>query len=292
MARLPLFVLGLVAGPLALPCAAHGCGSVVTTLVPMAFLVQEVGGDRTQTTALVPSGASPHAFEPRPSDAARAEASCLFVSAGDGSDAWAARLGDALAPGRHLALASSLGLPTHAWLDPLAVRDALAPRLALALTTRDPSGADAYAERLAAFQGRLTVLDQTVRTELAGSKRQFVALHDAWGAFAERYGLEAIGVLRHADGGEVGPRTLGRLVAKAREAHVPAILVEPQLPGRLAERIAEEFGARTEQVDPLGDPADSARASYEALLRFNASAFRRAMGDGREMSGGTTGDTR
>ncbi|MBW2241832.1 MAG: zinc ABC transporter substrate-binding protein [Deltaproteobacteria bacterium] len=272
---------GLLAGLVALPGAAHACGSVVTTLVPLAFLVQEVGGERVEALALVPSGASPHAFEPRPSDAARAEAACLFVSAGDGSDAWAARLGDTLARGRHLSLASGLGLPTHAWLDPISVRDLLAPRLAEALAAADPDAAEAYAESLHAFQARLTTLDADVRAELAGAGRQFVALHDAWGAFAECYGLEAIGVLRHADGGEVGPRSLGKLVAKAREAGVRAILVEPQLPGRMAERIAEEFGAGTEKVDPLGDPADPARASYEALLRFNARAFRRAMGDGR-----------
>ena len=161
------------------------------------------------------------------------------------------------------------------------MRDQLAPRVAEALGSRDPSAGTPYAERLASFQARLTALDRDVRAMLSGSGRQFVALHDAWGAFAERYGLEAIGVLRHADGGTVGPRTLGRLVARAREADVRAILVEPQLPGRLAERIAEDFGARTEWVDPLGDPADPARASYEALLRFNAAAFRRALGGAR-----------
>lgn len=278
MARMWIISCGLLAGWVAMPWAANACGSVVTTLVPLAFLVEEVGGERVDALALVPSGASPHAFEPRPSDAARAEAACLFVSAGDGSDAWAARLGEALAPGRHLALGEGLGLPTHAWLDPLAVRDQLAPRLAEALASRDPSAGNAYAEQLAAFQARLTALDQALRAELSTSGHQFVALHDAWGAFAARYGLEAIGVLRHADGGEVGPRTLGRLVKKAREAGIPAILVEPQLPGRLAARIAQDFGARTEEVDPLGDPADPARASYEALLRFNVAAFRRALG--------------
>ncbi len=276
----PLFLF-LMAGLVALPGAANACGNVVTTLVPLSFLVQEIGGERVDSLVLVPSGASPHAFEPRPSDAARAEAACLFVSAGDGSDAWAARLGDTLATGRHLALAVSLGLPTHAWLDPIAVRDLLAPRLADALALADPDGAAAYAEQLRAFQVRLTALDAGVRTELADTGGQFVALHDAWAAFAERYGLEAIGVLRHADGGEVGPRSLGKLVAKARAAGIRAILVEPQLPGRMAERVAEEFGASTENVDPLGDPADPARASYEALLRFNAAAFRRAMGGPR-----------
>jgi hypothetical protein len=31
-------------------------------------------------------------------------------------------------------------------------------------------------------------------------------------------------------------------------------------------------------VDPLGDPDDPERASYESLLRFDARAFARALG--------------
>ena len=147
------FVLGcgLLAGLALAPGGARACGTVVTTLLPLAFLAQEIGGERARAHALVPPGASPHAFEPRPSDVARAEGACLFVSAGDGTDGWAARLGAALAPDRQLALAAGLGLPAHAWLDPLAVRDQLAPRLAQALADRDAEGSDAYAGALADF---------------------------------------------------------------------------------------------------------------------------------------------
>ncbi len=279
MARRLALVLGLLAG--LLPAAAGACGTVAATLLPLAWMTEEIGGERVEAFALVPPGASPHAFEPRPSDVARVETACLFVSAGDGSDAWAERLAASRGPERRVVLSRGPGARTHAWLDPLAVRDELAPRLTEALVARDSLHRSAYADGLTAFQKRLTALDRALRADLSGAGTRYVAAHDGWGAFAARYGLEAVGVLRHADGGEAGPRTLAHVVREARAAGVRAVLVEPGLPPRLARAIAAELEAGTELVDPLGDPADPARASYEALLRFNAAAFRRALGEPR-----------
>jgi zinc transport system substrate-binding protein len=64
----------------------------------------------------------------------------------------------------------------------------------------------------------------------------------------------------------------------ARSAGIPAILIEPQLSPRIAEVIAAEFGGGTVLVDPLGDPTEPARSTYEELMRFNARAFAKALG--------------
>jgi zinc transport system substrate-binding protein len=105
-----------------------------------------------------------------------------------------------------------------------------------------------------------------------------VAFHGAWDAFARRYALEQAGVVETAAGQEPSPRTVADVVETARRLGVPAILVEPQLPARAARVIAAEFGGTTVEVDPLGDPGDPERASYEALLRFDARRFRAALG--------------
>jgi ABC-type Zn uptake system ZnuABC Zn-binding protein ZnuA len=58
--------------------------AAVATITPLGFLVQELGGERVSVRVLVPPGASPHAFEPRPSDLAAVAGAALFVSAGAG----------------------------------------------------------------------------------------------------------------------------------------------------------------------------------------------------------------
>lgn len=61
---------------------------VVTSILPLAFIVGEVGGERVKVDALVPPGASPHTFEPVPSDMVKLQQARYFVSVGAGFDGW------------------------------------------------------------------------------------------------------------------------------------------------------------------------------------------------------------
>lgn len=267
---------------------------VVATIEPIAMLVRELAPAGAEVHALVPPGASPHVFEPRPSDVARLADAALLVAVGGDLDGWIAPLAAASAaerdtlvllelPGLALRPASAGARPgerpdPHVWLDPILVRDAIAPALAARLRAVAPDEAAAITARLADFQERLTRLDAELSTLLARGGRRYVAFHAAWRYFGARYGLEEVGVVEEAPGEEPTPRELAALTAAAREAGVAAILIEPQLDPRVARALAAEFGATTVLVDPNGDPADPARARYEDLLRWNARAFARALG--------------
>jgi ABC-type Zn uptake system ZnuABC Zn-binding protein ZnuA len=289
----PLLAVATAAG------AAFGASQeaplrVVATVEPAAMLVREIGAERVEVTTLVPPGASPHTFEPRPADVARLTDAELFVEVGGPLDAWAGRLRAAATreparlvllelPGVRALPADAHGahpgrLDPHVWLDPIRVRDALAPGIAARLSALDPDGRDLYARRLAEFQDRLAALDAELRALLAGGARRYVAFHAAWRYFGERYDLEEVGVVEEAPGEEPTPRELARLLEAARAAHVRAVLIEPQLPGRVAHSLADELGAELVVVDPNGDPSDPARARYEDLMRWNARAFARALG--------------
>lgn len=251
---------------------------VVATVVPVGMIVEAVGGERVAVRTLVPPGASPHVFEPRPADLARLAEAQLFAWVGPDFDGWARDLAHAAPDVPQHALLGE-GADPHLWLDPIAVRDAIAPSLARALAAADPAGADVYRAGLADFQERLGALDADIRAMLSDvPDRRYVAFHNAWRAFADRYGLEELGVVEEFAGAQPGPRALARLVERARAAGIGAILVEPQLPERAAAVLAAEFGGRLVRVDPLGDPSDPARADYEALMRDNARAFRDALG--------------
>jgi len=267
---------------------------VVATIEPVAMLVRELGGERFAVSALVPPGVSPHSFDPRPGDVARLADAALLVAVGGDLDGWAQRLLGAA--GRRVETLTLLELPDlaplpavrdahgaaapdpHVWLDPIRVRDVLAPAIAARLAALDPAGAADTAARLAGFQERLTRLDAELRAALAGPRRGYVAFHAAWRYFGARYELEEIGVVEEAPGEEPTPRELASLAAAARGAGVRAILVEPQLDPRVARTLAAEFGGTTVLVDPNGDPTDPERARYESLLRWNARAFARALG--------------
>jgi len=273
--------------PAPVSSSADGRVRVVTTLLPLEMLVREVGGHRVTVSHLVPSGASPHAFAPLPRDLARVARADLLVVAGGGLDDWTERLLSAGADAPivlslHRAASSGPGDASedpHLWLDPILVRDALAPALAEALGGLDPEGLATYAAQLEAFRESLSALDREVHRILGAARgNRYVSFHGAWRRFAERYGLREVGVVEEAAGEEPTPRRLARLVETARAAGVAAILVEPRLPTRVAAVLASEFGGGVARVDPLGDTRDPARSRYRELMRSNARAFARALG--------------
>lgn len=274
---LPLWLAGAGAAAAAKPLGA------VATITPLGFLLEELGGERVSVSVLVPPGASPHAFEPRPSDFAALARAKLFVAAGPGVDDWVARLALDEGP-RPLVLLDALGSAApdpHFWLDPIAVRDRALPALEAALDAADPAGRAHYAERRRAFAHDLTALDAEIRALLAGvPRRPLVPLHAAFGAFAARYGVPLLEPVQQRGAEEPTPRTLARLAEQARAGGAAAVLVEPQLPPDAAAALAESLGVPAVRVDALGDPTLPERGSYAALLRFDAEAFRRALAGG------------
>lgn len=305
--RATLFVVLLAAllCRAAVTCAGERQVHLVTSVFPLTLIVREVGGERIAVDTLVPPGASPHTFEPVPSDLVRLQRARYFIRVGGGLDGWsnallgaapasletvtllnAVRLeplnGDTAGNGHHRhspASGEDVGYDPHFWLDPLRVRDVVVPLITRRLIDADPDGKVHYEARAADFQQRLTVLYRRIRDVLGQAQGQkYVAFHNAWRYFAERYGLEEVAVVQEFAGEEPTPKEVANLVRGARAAGISKILVEPQLNPRIAQNIASEFGADTVVVDPLGDPNDPARSTYEQLMLFNARAFTRALG--------------
>lgn len=275
------WLAGTIAWLWAVPAAAAAL-SAVATITPLGFLLAELGGERVSVHVLVPPGASPHAFEPRPSDLAAVASAALFVQAGPGVDDWVARLAVAEGP-TPLVLLDALGPSApdpHFWLDPIGVRDAALPALERAFAAADPEGRAHYAERRRAFAHALTALDAEIRGMLAGlPRRPLVPTHPAWGAFAARYGIPLFEPVQHRGAEEPTPRRLASLADAAKTRGAAAVLVEPQLPAAAADALAGALGVPAVVADPLGDPRVPERGSYGALLRFDAAAFRRALGE-------------
>jgi len=293
------FVAGRSSGPVANEPVANdeltgAALPVITSLLPLAWLVDEAGGDRVSASALLTAGDDPHGFTPRPSHVQRLASARLLVMVG-GLDDWARRLlPDSKTAPALLVLGELPGLPSpaghprleahadrdpHLWLDPLLVRDHVLPALVDALVSLDPDGAAYYQARGQALAHELGQLDEQIRDTLnAAHCRYYLAWHDAWSWFAGRYDLEELGIVEHSPGAGASARQLAALVESARRHSVPAILVQPRAGRRNAVTLAKEFSATVVTADPLGDPRDPSRGDYFALMRALAGAFASACG--------------
>jgi zinc transport system substrate-binding protein len=283
---------------LALPArAADSPVRVVTSIPPLAMLVSELGGDRVTVHSILPPGADPHTFEPRPSDARAVAEASLVVMLGSAIDEWLAgtlavspsvavvRLDEAHREHDDHAHASHdhADDDLHVWLDPAWVRERAVPSIQRALVAADPAGAAGYGASARTMSERLIELEEDVRAEFEGAAtRSFFAWHPAWHLFAKRFGLHPVANLGEAEGREPSLRAMIGAARAARAAGVRAILVEPQVDRRQAAVIADELALPLLTVDPLGDAWSLDRSTYRLLMMFNAHAFAQALGVERD----------
>ncbi len=264
---------------------------VVATTTVVGDVVRAVGGEAIELAVLLPPGADPHTFEPTPRDAAAlADADLVFIN-GAGLDAFLGRLlRDAIQQQKVISASDGVELrrlpgdevDPHVWFDPLNVV-IWTRNIEQALTARDPANADTYRTNARRYETALRELDAWITAQVAQvppERRKLVTDHALLGYFVDRYGFEQVGALIPGSSSEAEPsaRELAGLVDAIRELQVPAIFVGTTINPGLAQRIAEDTGARvvslyTDSLSQPGGPADS----YLALMRYDVSAIVEAL---------------
>ena len=285
---IPVLVLlaAVIVSSLAAPAAkAAGAVHYVTTIAPLGALVSELAGEDVTVTVLLPPGASPHSFAPRPSDASAASNATALIMIGPALDDWAARLQTTtritaldLLPKDHARHADGspcgLGhehgdLDPHFWLDPLALA-AIAPLLAELLAEHDPAAADTYRSNAQIFAAAM----QTLHYELAAQSyvSGVVSAHRSFAYFLNRYGIADLGIVSPVPGAEPSPSHLRTLVARIKDHPDALVCTEPQLDPRPASVLAEAAAVRSITLDPLACATE--RGALATMIQRNAATLR------------------
>ncbi len=265
---------------------------IVVSIFPVADLVASLGGGGVEVRTLLPPRASPATWEATPSQVREMSGADAFVTVGGGLDDWIEDLDPEGADVPRLRITEGLELlDTHAeghlqgqvnphvWLDPILMRDHVLPLIQDLLVQVAPGLAEGTLRRGASWTDSLTALDAEIRQILGdATDRSFVATHEAWGYFAERYGLTSLGSLYERPGHEPSARGLAGVLDRARGVGLRTILTEPQLAESAARALAAELDGDVVVVDPLGGPGLEGRERYCDLMRFNARSFRSALG--------------
>lgn len=297
-----LAVLAAVAT--ALPSVLRAQDSTVrfaATIPPLASILGDLTAGRATVDTILPGGASPHTWEPRPSDARRAADAAALFFIDDSIDAWAARIEArhrvavfAMLPetmrrcaiphhhhdhdhhdGHHHHDDAARPFDAHFWTDPVAVH-AIVPALAESLAVLDPAGAGTYRANAERLSAKLDALHREVAEVLAPVKgAAVVSFHPSFTYLLDRYGLKYAGALEEMPGKEPSPKYLKELLATVKRENVRAIFTEPQLPRRPAEVVAEASGLKLFELDEIG--GGEGRRTYEELVRYNAKTLRAAL---------------
>lgn len=292
--------------------------AVVATTTQIGDFVREVGGEEVEVDQILQANSDPHDYEPRPSDVSDvAGASLVFIS-GDGLDEWAEEVvsdsgGDAKIVELGAVVPVRLGgeeehehggeehageeheeghdqdsqFDPHWWHDP---RNAAAAVRAIEreLAAADPAQATRFASNADAYLGKLNALDAGIARCIdlvPPAQRKLVTDHDAFGYFANRYGLEVVGAVIPSQTTQAQPsaKDLSELADTIETENVKAIFPESSLSPKVADAIANQTGVSAEYTlygDTLG-PEDSSGATYLAMEEANADAVVRGLTGGR-----------
>ncbi len=231
---------------------------IAVSILPQKFIVDRIVSNHFETIALLPPGASPATFAPKPSIIAKLKEARLYFSVGvpfekallERSDIHPIDIGRYL---RRFGLEADHhhdeGLDPHIWLAPPYVM--LMARVVMEEVCRiDATHCQTYLNNYQKFLEELAAFDSRIFAKLSGlKKRTFLVYHPSFGYFAKVYRLRQIAIEK--EGKEPKPKNLIKLIQLARQEGLSTIIIEPQFPKKSAQFLAKKIGAKVEVIDPL-----------------------------------------
>ncbi len=287
--------LTLISGILFTGCTQQtksGLNVVATTTI-IGDVVQQVGGNHINLVVLLPVGADPHTYEPRPQDVAAihdadvvflnglelehslepiitANATGKVVVVSDGIEV----LPFSATPGDET---HSAGDP-HVWMDPNNVK-IWVTNIEKVLTQLDPPGTQTYKANAAAYQEQLSTLDNWIRDEIdqiPAVDRKLVTDHQSLGYFAKQYGMELAGLILPSlsTNASTSAADVAQVEKEIKDFAIKTIFVEMGSNEAVAAQIASDTGIRYARIytGSLGT-ADSGAGTYLDFMRFNVNTI-------------------
>ena len=292
----------LTAGLLAAGADAADKIRVVTTTTDLKALTEAVGGDLVDVDALARGNQNAHDLEVRPSLMVKVRRADLLVTNGLELDQWAEVVVQGAnnpkvipgAPGRVDASRGLLVLEVPKTRVDRSMGDvhplgnphySLDPGLAPAVTTNILEGLARIAPQYRSTFERnrqefLKRLDQDMahwtRTMDPFKGAKVVVDHNMWPYFLARFGLVQAGSIEERPGIPPTPAHLTKLIALMKEERIKVVITAPWSDAKLAERVAQEAGAK---VVPVASAVGAVKGAdgYLETIDYNVKSLAQAL---------------
>lgn len=287
---------------------------VVATIYPLTDIAKNIGGNKVEVSTLIPPGASPHTFEPTPEQVKYLSKAQVLIKVGAGLDSFADKLVESTNPNlievevtKNIELLDALPdnndiqekqqaryektaleetkenhhyhgeKNPHVWLDPVLVKEKIAPQIAEVLSRVSPENANYFHKNLVTYTTKLDLLHQEILDKTSKFEmRTFITFHSAWRYFSRRYNLNNL-VVEEFPSKEATPQKMAEIIKIARDQGAGAIFTEPQFSSKTAEVISKEFKGQVFTVDPLGNKNSPTCNTYLKMMRYNLDIFEKVL---------------
>ncbi|MHB8601395.1 MAG: metal ABC transporter substrate-binding protein [Nitrosotalea sp.] len=235
---------------------------ILVTFYPIYQFTKAVGGEKVDVSVIIPSGVEPHDWEPTVQDIENLKKANMVIINGAGLEPWISKLVSAnpdviiVDSSKNIKLlqkneGTNMTDP-HIWLDPILVKTQV-QNIADGLIKIDPKNADYYQQNANQYKAKLDLLDNKIRTDLAGcNKKDFLAFHDAFSYFSKEYGLNQntiVGGLNPE--AEPTAKTLEEMTKKAENLGITVVFTEEAVNPQISKVIADEIHGKVLVLSPL-----------------------------------------
>ncbi|KGX92841.1 adhesin [Pontibacillus halophilus JSM 076056 = DSM 19796] len=254
--------------------------TIYTTIYPIEFFAEEIGGEEMDVETIYPPGADAHTFEPTAKTMTKLADSDAFIYLGAGLEGFAEDAADTLQNesvklvelGENKDMFMEMGeendhsehgesdehnhdthdghdhhdhggIDPHIWLDPIRSKE-LAAKIADTLIELNPEQEEQYEANLQNLQSKLDRLNEEFKSVVTSTEQnKMLVSHSGYGYWEDRYGIEQISISGLSPSAEPSQKELERIVEKAKEHNLSYMVFEQNVSSQTASIIQNELNA-------------------------------------------------
>ncbi|MBD8068559.1 metal ABC transporter solute-binding protein, Zn/Mn family [Bacillus sp. PS06] len=279
--------------------------SIYTTIYPLEFFTEKIGGEHISVSSIIPPGADAHTFEPTARTMTQIAEADGFIYTGIGLEGFVDAVTESLSKEKVAFIAAGDGIDLHSeevvqdheeddhaheeenhdheesashddhdhgdvdphvWIDPI-LSISLAENIKEALIKLAPEHTEEFEQSFLALKEELEALDQEFQQAVSSAAHhEILVSHAAYGYWESRYGIEQISVTGLSPTQEPSQRQLQTIIETAKEHDIKYILFEQNVTGKVAEVVKKEIGAEALMLHNLESLTDDDLQNNEDYL--------------------------
>ena len=280
--------------------------SIYTTVYPLQYFAERIGGDAVNVQSIYPPGADEHSFDPTQKEMIKLADADLFFYIGLGLEGFVENAEKTL-KNEHVKMIATADAITedmleedhdhdheededhghdhgefdpHVWISPV-LSDALAFSVKEALIEAAPDKKEQFEENFEALRDDLIKLDrQFIDMASNAPTKTFYVSHAAFGYLADTYGLEQVAIAGLNSQSEPSQKQLATLVQEAKEQNIKYVLFEQNITSKLTDVIRKEIDAEAlmlHNLSVLTTEDINNEEDYISLMEQNVETLKQAL---------------
>jgi zinc transport system substrate-binding protein len=287
--------------------------TIFTTIYPLEYFTERIGGDLVKTENIVPPGSDAHSVEINTKTMIKVAESDAFIHTGTGVEGFADSVADSLekedveivSASENITFISSneethneeeneengeeeahdehaeeSDIDPHVWLDPKR-STIIAENIKNALVQLQPENKEAFENNFSTLKNELETLDSDFKNMVSQSKtKTFIVSHSAYGYWEDAYGLKQIGISGLSPTDEPSQRQLTKVIDLVKENNLQYIFFESNLTNKVAEAVQNETGTKAltlNNLESITDDNIKNNEDYFVIMKKNIEALKQAL---------------